>query len=97
MRQRGEGARWIQRCLTPGRLLVWPFAIVAVGAVGAAGTATAQESRPFVFADTQRQLVLEEQAAIGSIEGEHDAFGRILSLAIDSRGRVIVADDRLTI
>lgn len=75
---------------TPGPSLVWPFVIVAVGA---AGKATAQDSRPLVFAEVQRQLVLDEQAAIGSIEGEHDAFGRVMSLAIDSRGRVVVADD----
>lgn len=78
---------------TLGRSLVWPFVIVAVGADGAVGKATAQDSRPFAFAEVQRQLVLKEQAAIGSIEGEHDAFGRIVSLAIDSRGHVIVADD----
>ncbi len=71
-------------------LLLCPFALVAVGAVG---QATAQDARPIVFADTQRQLVLDEKTAIGSVDGEHDAFGRIMSLAIDSRGRVVVADD----
>ena len=54
---------------------------------------TAQEAHPIVLADIQRQLVLDEKTAIGSMDGEHDTFGRIMSLAIDSRGRVVVADD----
>ena len=70
--------------------LLWPFAIVAVGTVG---KGAAQNAQPIVFADMQRQLLLEEKTAIGSIDGEHDTFGRIMSLAIDSRGRLVVADD----
>ena len=27
------------------------------------------------------------------MDGEHDAFGRIMSVAVDSRGRVVIADD----
>ena len=80
---------WIRR-LALGPSLLGPLAIVAVGTVG---KATAQDPQPLVFADEQRQLVLKELTAIGSMNGEHDAFGRIMSLAIDSRGRVIVADD----
>ena len=53
----------------------------------------AQDAHPIVFADMQRQLVLDEKTAIGSMDGEHDAFGRIMSLAIDSCGRLVVADD----
>jgi len=79
-----------RRRVVLGPSLLWLPLIVAVGAVG---KATAQDARQIVFADRQRQLVLEEQAAIGSMEGEHDAFGRVMSLAIDSRGRVVVADD----
>lgn len=70
--------------------LLWQCAIVAVGTVG---RAAAQDAHPIVFAEMQRQLVLDEKTAIGSIDGEHDTFGRIMSLAIDSRGRLVVADD----
>ena len=69
------------------RQLGW---IVAVGAVG---KANAQDARELEFADMQQQLVLEEQIAIGSMDGEHDVFGRIMNLAIDSRGRLVIADD----
>ncbi len=66
---------------------------IAVASREAAGNATAQDAHPIVFADMRRQLVLDEKTAIGSMDGEHDAFGRIMSLAIDSRRRLVLADD----
>ncbi len=81
---------WTRRRLALGPSLLGPFTVVAVGAVG---KANAQDARALVFADMQQQLVLEEQIAIGSMDGEHDVFGRIMSLAIDSRGRLVIADD----
>ena len=38
-------------------------------------------------------LVLEEVFALGSQQGEHDAFGRVINIAVDRRGRIFVADD----
>jgi 6-bladed beta-propeller len=38
-------------------------------------------------------LRLTEVARIGSMDGENDAFGRIMSAAFDSKGRIYVADD----
>ena len=38
-------------------------------------------------------LMLEEVFAIGSLQGEHDAFGRVMDIAVDRRGRIYVADD----
>lgn len=38
-------------------------------------------------------LQLEEVARIGSLDGERDAFGRIMDVDVDSRGRIIIADD----
>ena len=40
-------------------------------------------------------LVMEEVFAIGSLNGEHDAFGRVMDIAVDGRGRIFVADDAL--
>lgn len=39
------------------------------------------------------KLVLTERLTIGSLDGEHDAFGRIMDVAQDGRGRIFVADD----
>jgi hypothetical protein len=39
------------------------------------------------------RLVLHEVRRIGSETGQHDAFGRIRSVALDGRGRILVADD----
>lgn len=36
---------------------------------------------------------LTERLTIGSMDGEHDAFGRIMDVAIDGRGRILIADD----
>jgi hypothetical protein len=51
---------------------------------------------------TRRIVVAEQPAAVlnlrevvrlGSLDGEHDAFGRVMDATLDSRGRIIVADD----
>jgi hypothetical protein len=41
----------------------------------------------------RQRLELRQVRRIGSETGEHDAFGRIRSVALDSRGRVLIADD----
>lgn len=38
-------------------------------------------------------LRLRQIARVGSLDGRHDAFGRVMDAALDSRGRLIVADD----
>ena len=52
----------------------------------------AQESRPIRPAESQARLKLEEVLSIGSLSGEYDAFGRVAGIALDSRGRILVAD-----
>ncbi len=55
----------------------------------------AVHARPITEVRGERpRLVLTEVRRIGSEAGEHDAFGRIRSVALDSRGRILVADDQ---
>lgn len=39
-------------------------------------------------------LHLRQVARVGSIDGEHDAFGRVMDAALDRRGRILVVDDQ---
>lgn len=39
-------------------------------------------------------LRLREVLRLGSLDGRHDAFGRVMDVALDGRGRILVADDR---
>jgi hypothetical protein len=39
-------------------------------------------------------LRLSQVLRLGSLEGEHDAFGRVMDVALDRSGRVLVADDQ---
>ena len=39
------------------------------------------------------RLALEEVLVIGSLAGEHDAFGRVMDVAVDRNGRIFIADD----
>lgn len=40
------------------------------------------------------QVEFVEAVRIGSLDGAHDSFGRVMSAALDRRGRVFVADDQ---
>lgn len=40
------------------------------------------------------ELELREVFRVGSLDGPNDAFGRVMSATIDSRGRLFIADDR---
>ncbi len=53
----------------------------------------AQETSIIRPAESQARLVLEEVLSIGSMSGEHDAFGNVTGVALDNRGRIVVADD----
>lgn len=56
--------------------------------------AQALSSRPITEVRGERwRLVLREVRRIGSETGEHDAFGRVMGVALDGRGRILVADD----
>lgn len=39
-------------------------------------------------------LELTQVVRIGSLDGEHDAFGRVMDAALDRAGRILVADDQ---
>ena len=68
----------------------WMTILVALPLV--APTIHAQESARIRPSESQKQLRLEEVLSIGSLTGEHDAFGRVRGVALDSRGRILVAD-----
>lgn len=66
------------------------FGLFAAGSLAAQPTASRQievAERPAAV------LNLREVVRLGSLDGEHDAFGRVMDAALDSRGRIIVADD----
>ncbi len=70
-----------------------PALIAALATLTLAASAThAQESHTIRPAETRAHLHLEELLSIGSLAGEHDAFGRVADIALDSRGRILVAD-----
>ena len=52
-----------------------------------------QETSIIRPAESQARLRLEEVLSIGSMFGEHDAFGNVTGVAVDNRGRIVVADD----
>lgn len=74
-------------------------AVVRVAVIAATGFAIPLASqdvptRPITEARGVRpRLELHQVRRIGSEAGEHDAFGRIRSVALDSRGRILIADD----
>lgn len=72
------------------------LALLLGAVVGSAARLRAQgvPARQMAGASGERpRLVLEELRRIGSETGEHDAFGRIMGVALDGRGRILVADD----
>ena len=70
----------------------WMTVLVAMPL--AASAIHAQESVRIRPSESRAQLKLEEVLSIGSLSGEHDAFGRVTGIAVDSRGRILVADER---
>ena len=72
----------------------WMTVLVAMAARGT------RHPRPGVRPDPTLRvpgaIELEEVLSIGSLSGEHDAFGRVTGIAVDSRGRILVADERAT-
>lgn len=67
--------------------------VALVGLLLAASCVHAQESGIIRPSGSPMQLRLEEVLSIGSMFGEHDAFGNVTGVALDSRGRIVVADD----
>lgn len=67
--------------------------VALVGLLLAASGVHAQESVVVRPSGSRMQLRLEEILSIGSMSGEHDAFGNVTGVALDSRGRIVVADD----
>lgn len=69
-----------------------PIRIAVLASLSLAPAAHAQETRAIRPAESRAQVNLEEVLSIGSLSGEHDAFGRIAGIALDSRGHILVAD-----
>lgn len=68
--------------------------LVLLAGVAPQSGAQAVPTKPITEVRGERpRLVLTQVRRIGSESGGHDAFGRIRSVALDSRGRVLVADD----
>jgi hypothetical protein len=52
-------------------------------------------SRPITRAGSDGPtLELRQVVRLGSLDGEHDAFGRVMDAALDRTGRILVADDQ---
>lgn len=79
--------RWINRYVPSALGLL----LIGVAPVKAQ---TVQTVRLQVPERPAAELHLNEVARIGSLDGVNDAFGRIMDVDIDSRGRIIVADDQ---
>jgi hypothetical protein len=79
------------------------FVMVLVGMLcwGEGVAAQAVPTRQISVSDRPSAVLnLRELIRLGSLDGEHDAFGRVMDVALDSRGRIVVADDlrhRLTV
>lgn len=72
------------------------LALLTAAVVGSAARPQAQgvpATRITEASGERPRLVLTEVRRIGSETGEHDAFGRVMSVALDGRGRILVADD----
>jgi len=67
----------------------------ALGLVLALDTVALQAQRVIRVtpAASRSTFQLRKLLVIGSMQGTHDSFGRIMDVALDSRGRIIVADD----
>ena len=81
--------------LAPRRQREWPsvpMAVLVALSVVAPG-AQAQEIGTIRATGAQARLRLEEVLSIGSLAGDDDAFGRVMAVAMDGRGRILVADD----
>lgn len=65
-------------------------------AVGARQSAAqAVPSRPITRAASGApRLELTQVVRLGSLDGEHDAFGRVMDATLDRAGRILVADDQ---
>lgn len=83
------------RCLLArARSVAVRVGVVAATCSAVPAAAQAVLDKPLVEVRGDRpRLLLTEVRRIGSETGENDAFGRIRGAAIDSRGRVLVADD----
>ena len=66
-------------------------ALVAAPPIGAHAQVESREIR--VGMRDAPVLRLTEVVRLGSLEGPNDAFGRVMDVALDSQGRVLVADD----
>lgn len=68
-----------------------------LGCAAAIGDASGQagQSRPVTRAGGHApRFELTPVVRVGSLDGEHDAFGRVMDAALDRAGRIIVADDQ---
>lgn len=67
--------------------------LACAGAVPAAGQSV--PSRPITLAGRDAPaLELTQVVRLGSMDGEHDAFGRVMDATLDRAGRILVADDQ---
>jgi hypothetical protein len=84
------------RCLlAPSRGFAVRVGLIATAGLALPLAAQRVPSKPITEVRGERpRLTLTQVRRIGSEAGEHDAFGRIMSVALDSRGRVLVADDQ---
>lgn len=71
--------------------------VLFLASTGAAPAAAGQPvpSRPITLATGNAPaLQLTQVVRLGSMDGEHDAFGRVMDAALDRSGRILVADDQ---
>ncbi len=70
---------------------------VIIGSLCAPAVAAAQQvvSRPITEVRSSATAVrLVEVVRLGSLDGAHDAFGRVMDVALSRSGRIVVADDQ---
>lgn len=78
----------------------WPVAlsVLLLVAQSAQPTFLASQqvrSKPITEARSSGQVLrLTERVRLGSMDGAHDAFGRIMDVALSRSGRILVADDQ---
>jgi hypothetical protein len=70
--------------------------VLLTGLAGTAAMAAGQSvpSQPITQAARDAPtLQLTQVVRLGNLDGEHDAFGRVMDVALDRAGRILVADD----
>ncbi len=81
----------LKMCFPRSGLLIATITVLATSAVVVSDT-HAQVPITIRRAEPQAEFQLEEVLSIGSLNGDKDAFGSVISIALDGRGRVLVVD-----